>query len=125
MLKKCLKKFAVKEKPVGDNGADKEPNKLSSSKGEVEAKREKRSKKKQGKCFLCGGLHELQNCPKQAVVKGKATSELGKSSKGLPPKEKMSLSSNLGEKVTMKTVKLGNVRVGQVIDKASTYGRGG
>ncbi|MBA0800982.1 hypothetical protein Gohar_011381 [Gossypium harknessii] len=63
ILKKCLKKFALskKEKSVGkallwkcskksviegDDGADKEPKKLGSSKGKVEAKRAKMSKKK-------------------------------------------------------------------------------
>ncbi|MBA0634934.1 hypothetical protein Godav_028933, partial [Gossypium davidsonii] len=42
----------------------------------------------------------------QVVVKGKITSELSESSEGLPPKEEVSLSSNLREKVTMKIVKL-------------------
>ncbi|MBA0881530.1 hypothetical protein Goshw_029910 [Gossypium schwendimanii] len=71
MLKKCLKKFMLKEKPVGkalctrksviegNYGADKEPKKLGLSKGKAEAKRAKRSKKKQVKYFLCRGLHEL------------------------------------------------------------------
>ncbi|MBA0730623.1 hypothetical protein Golax_004563 [Gossypium laxum] len=91
MLKKCLKKFALKEKSVGkallrkcsrkfvierDDGAEKEPKKI--------------------------GL---------TVVKENATSELGESSAGLPPKENVSLSLNLGEKVTMKTVKLGPMRL--------------
>ncbi|KAK8263617.1 hypothetical protein V6Z12_D12G053800 [Gossypium hirsutum] len=143
MLKKCPKKSALKEKPVGkalvlgssargveakeaesekkpcpkksviegNDGADNEPKKLGSSKGKAEAKRAKRSKKKQVKCFLCRGPHELRNCPKQAGVERKATSELGESSKGLPPKEEVSLSSNLVEKVAMKTVKLGPMRL--------------
>ncbi|KAH1081892.1 hypothetical protein J1N35_021653 [Gossypium stocksii] len=38
-------------------------------------------------------------------------SELSKSSEGLPPKEEVSLSSNLGEKVAMKTVKLELMRL--------------
>ncbi|MBA0754150.1 hypothetical protein Gogos_020990 [Gossypium gossypioides] len=72
MLKKCLKKSALKEKPVGkalkcprksviegNDGADNEPKKLGSSKGKVEAKMGKRSKKKRVKCFLCRGPHEL------------------------------------------------------------------
>ncbi|MBA0755904.1 hypothetical protein Gogos_019935 [Gossypium gossypioides] len=59
LLKKCPKKSALKEKPVGSDGADKEPKKLGSSKGKAEAKRAKRSKKKQVKCFLCRGPHEL------------------------------------------------------------------
>ncbi|KAK5803893.1 hypothetical protein PVK06_031542 [Gossypium arboreum] len=41
----------------------------------------------------------------------KTTSELGESSEGLPPKEEVSFSSNLGEKVTMKIVKLGPLRL--------------
>ncbi|MBA0867843.1 hypothetical protein Goshw_004835, partial [Gossypium schwendimanii] len=82
--------FFNKEKPVGktlglgksiiegDDRADKEPKKLGSSKGKVEAKKSKRSKKKRVKCFLYRGLYELRNCPKQSksvVVKEKATSE--------------------------------------------------
>ncbi|KAH1092370.1 hypothetical protein J1N35_019627 [Gossypium stocksii] len=106
-------KRAKKSKFVieGINGADKEPKKLGSSKGEAEAKRAKRSKKKQVKCFLCRGPHELRNCPKKAVVKGKATSEQGGSSEGLPPKEEVSLSSNSEKEVAMKTVKLGPMRL--------------
>ncbi|KAK8320695.1 hypothetical protein V6Z12_A12G053400 [Gossypium hirsutum] len=157
MLKKCLKKSALKEKPVGkalvlgssargveakeaesekkpvecflchgphrlqkcpkksviegNDGADNEPKKLGSSKGKAKAKRAKRSKKKQVKCFLCRGPHELRNCPKQAGVERNVTSELGESSKGLPPKEEVSLSSNLADKVAMKTVKLGPMRL--------------
>ncbi|MBA0871161.1 hypothetical protein Goshw_021946 [Gossypium schwendimanii] len=72
ILKKCLNKFAFKEKLMGkalcprkfvikgNNRADKEPKKLGSSKGKVEAKRAKRSKKKRVKCFLCRGPHELR-----------------------------------------------------------------
>ncbi|MFQ6639717.1 hypothetical protein Gotur_014563 [Gossypium turneri] len=157
MLKKCLKKFALKEKSVGkafvlglsargveakeaeiekkpvkcflcrgphrlrkcpkksviegNDEADKEPKKLGSSKGKVETKRVKMSKKKRVKCFLCRGPHKLRNYPKQAVVKEKATSELGESSEGLPPKEELTLSSNLGEKVAIKTVKLGPIKL--------------
>ncbi|MFQ6655905.1 hypothetical protein Gotur_026245 [Gossypium turneri] len=101
-LRKCPKKSFIEE----DDGVDKEPKKLSSSKGKAEAKRAKRIKNKKVKCFLCRGPHKLRNCPKQAVVKGNATSDLGESSKGLPPKEEVSLSLNLGEKVAMKIVKL-------------------
>ncbi|MBA0858738.1 hypothetical protein Goshw_030432, partial [Gossypium schwendimanii] len=91
MLKKCPKKFTFKEKLIGkamctrksviegNDGADKEPKKLGLSKGKTEANWAKRSKKKRVKCFLCRGPYELQNCPKQAVVKGKAMSELGES----------------------------------------------
>ncbi|MBA0665814.1 hypothetical protein Goklo_002289 [Gossypium klotzschianum] len=73
MLKKCLKKFVLKEKPVGkalvlgsstksvevEKVKNKEPKKLDSSKGKAEAQRVKRSKKKRVKCFLCRGPHEL------------------------------------------------------------------
>ncbi|KAK5775573.1 hypothetical protein PVK06_043474 [Gossypium arboreum] len=106
-LRKCPRKSVIEE----NDGADKEPKKLGSSKGKAEAKRAKRSKKKRVKCFLCRGPHELRNCPKQAVVKGKATSEHSESSEGLPPKGEVSLSSNLEEKVAMKTVKLGPMRL--------------
>ncbi|KAH1081355.1 hypothetical protein J1N35_021116 [Gossypium stocksii] len=106
-LRKCLRKSVIE----GNDGADTEPKKLGSSKGKVEAKRAKRSKKKQVKCFLCRGSHELRNCPKQVVVKGKAMSEQDESSEGLPPKEEVSLSSNLEEEVVMKTVKLGPMRL--------------
>ncbi|KAK8312961.1 hypothetical protein V6Z11_D01G077600 [Gossypium hirsutum] len=106
-LRKCPMKSVIE----GNDGADKEPKKLGSSKGKAEAKRAKRSKKKRVKCFLCRGPHELRNCPKQAGVKRKATSELGELSEGLPPKEEVSLSSNLVEKVAMKIVKLGPMRL--------------
>ncbi|MBA0644026.1 hypothetical protein Goklo_028250 [Gossypium klotzschianum] len=60
MLKKCLKKSTLKEKPVGKalvlgsrakgveakEAENKEPKKLGSKKGKIEAKRAKRSKKK-------------------------------------------------------------------------------
>ncbi|MBA0670005.1 hypothetical protein Goklo_024160, partial [Gossypium klotzschianum] len=125
MLKKCPKKFALKEKPVGKalvlgsstmsveakEAKSNEPKKLGSSKEKAEAKRAKRSKKKRVKCFLCRGPHKLRNCPKQAGVKGKATFELVESSEGLLPKEKVSSSSDLEEKVAMKTVKLGPMRL--------------
>ncbi|KAK8269334.1 hypothetical protein V6Z12_D11G123100 [Gossypium hirsutum] len=106
-LRKCSRKSVIE----GNDGADKEPKKLGSSKGKVEANRAKRSKKKRVKCFLCHGPHELWNCPKQAGVKRKATSELCESSEGLPPKEDVSLSSDLEERVVMKTLKLGPMRL--------------
>ncbi|MBA0741836.1 hypothetical protein Gogos_014958 [Gossypium gossypioides] len=68
--------------------------KLGSSKGKAEAKRAKWSKKN-----------------RQAEVKRKATSELGESSEKLPPMEEVSFSSDLEEKVAMKTVKLGPMRL--------------
>ncbi|MBA0798188.1 hypothetical protein Gohar_008804 [Gossypium harknessii] len=73
LLRNCSKKSVIE----GDDGIEKEPKKLGSSKGKVEAKRTKRSKKKRVKCFLYRGPHTLRNYPKQAVVKGKVTSELG------------------------------------------------
>ncbi|MBA0651191.1 hypothetical protein Goklo_018547, partial [Gossypium klotzschianum] len=81
-LRKCLRKSVIE----GNDGADKEPKMLGSSKGKVETKMEKRSKKKQVRCFLCRGPHELWNCPKQAGVKRNVMSELGESSEGLTPK---------------------------------------
>ncbi|KAK5811618.1 hypothetical protein PVK06_026969 [Gossypium arboreum] len=110
---KAEAKRAKRSKSVieGNDRVDKEPNKLGSSKGKAEAKRAKRSKKKRVKCFLCRGPHELRNCPKQAVVKAKATSEHGESSEGLPPKNEVSLSSDLEKEVAMKAVKLGPMRL--------------
>ncbi|MBA0880435.1 hypothetical protein Goshw_011627 [Gossypium schwendimanii] len=63
MLKKCLKKFALKEKPVGKALV------LGSSTRNVEVK-EAESEKKPVKCFLCHGLHRLQKCPRKFVIKG-------------------------------------------------------
>ncbi|MBA0671343.1 hypothetical protein Goklo_029699, partial [Gossypium klotzschianum] len=80
-LRKCLRKSVIER----NDGADKEPKKLGLSKGKVEAKRAKRSKKKRIKCLLCRGPHELRNYPKQAGVKRKATSELGESQRGFHP----------------------------------------
>ncbi|MBA0615601.1 hypothetical protein Godav_015723, partial [Gossypium davidsonii] len=132
MLKKYLKKFALKEKLVGKvlvHGS--RPRGVKAN--EVE------SEKKPVECFLCHGPHRLWKCmmmsviegddgadkePKklgsskgkveanrQVGVKGKATSKLGESLEGLPPKEKVSMSSNLGEKVAMKIVKLRPMRL--------------
>ncbi|MBA0880952.1 hypothetical protein Goshw_022460 [Gossypium schwendimanii] len=133
MLKKCPKKFALKEKLVGKalilgssaRGVDAKEAKSKKKPVEcffchgshrlrkypIEAKRAKRSKKKRVKCFLCHGPHELRNCPKQAKVKGKATFELGESSEGLSPKEEVILPSNLKGKVMIKTVKLRPMRL--------------
>ncbi|MBA0754149.1 hypothetical protein Gogos_020990, partial [Gossypium gossypioides] len=140
MLKKCLKKSALKEKPVGKALV------LGSSARGVEAE-EAESEKKLVECFLCHGPHRLRKCPRKSVIEGndgadnepkklgsskgkveakmgkrskkkrqarvkrKATSELGESSEGLPLKEEVSLSSDLEKKVTMKTVKLGPMRL--------------
>ncbi|MBA0673579.1 hypothetical protein Goklo_000025 [Gossypium klotzschianum] len=54
-LQKCSKKSVIER----DDGVDKEPKKLGSSKGKANAKRAKRSKKKRVKYFLCRGLHKL------------------------------------------------------------------
>ncbi|MFQ6656002.1 hypothetical protein Gotur_026292, partial [Gossypium turneri] len=88
-LRKCLKKSVIE----GNDGVDKEPKKLGSSKGKAKGKKAKRSKKKRVKCFLCRGPHELRNYPKQAGVKRKAMSELGELSERLPPKEELAESS--------------------------------
>ncbi|MBA0782921.1 hypothetical protein Gotri_000726, partial [Gossypium trilobum] len=128
MLKKCPKKFVLKEKPVGKALV------LGSSTKGVEAK-EAENEKKVVECFLCHGLHRLRKCPRKSVIKGndgadkepkklgsskekveagvkrKATFELGESSEGLPPKKDVSLSSDLEEKVTMKIVKLRPMRL--------------
>ncbi|KAH1121350.1 hypothetical protein J1N35_004510 [Gossypium stocksii] len=48
---------------------------------------------------------------KASLRKGKATFELGESLEGLSPKEDVSLSSNLGENVAMKTMKLEPLRL--------------
>ncbi|MBA0755178.1 hypothetical protein Gogos_020874 [Gossypium gossypioides] len=45
MLKKCLKKSTLKEKPVGNDGAVNEPKKLGSSKGKAKAKRQRGAKR--------------------------------------------------------------------------------
>ncbi|MFQ6620843.1 hypothetical protein Gotur_002104 [Gossypium turneri] len=63
-----LQKYLRKSVIEGDDEADKEPKKLGSSKGKVEAKRENMSKKKRVKCFLCRGLHDLRNYPKQSKL---------------------------------------------------------
>ncbi|MFQ6624814.1 hypothetical protein Gotur_003232 [Gossypium turneri] len=106
-----LWKFSRKSVIEGNDGAVKEPKELGSSKGKAEAKRAKRSKKKRVKCFLCRGPHELRNYPKQVGVKRKATSKLGESSEGFPPKKEVSFSLDLEEKVAIKTVKLGPMRL--------------
>ncbi|MBA0877115.1 hypothetical protein Goshw_022262, partial [Gossypium schwendimanii] len=133
MLMKCLKKSTLKEKPVGKALV------LGSSARGVEAK-EAESEKKPMECFLCHGSHKLRKCPRKSViegnvgadnepkklgsskgklrnypkqvgVKGKVTFKLGESSEGLPPKEDVSLSSDLEGKVAMKIVKLGPMRL--------------
>ncbi|MBA0879106.1 hypothetical protein Goshw_015940, partial [Gossypium schwendimanii] len=55
MLKKCLRKFTLKEKPVGKALV------LGSSARGVEAK-EAESEKKPMECFLCHGPHRLRKC---------------------------------------------------------------
>ncbi|MFQ6636553.1 hypothetical protein Gotur_013087 [Gossypium turneri] len=147
MLKKCPRKSALKEKPVGKALV------LGSSARGVKAK-EAESEKKLVECFLCHGPHRLRKCPRKSVIEGndradkepkklgsskgkaeakrakrskkkKATSELGESSEGLPPKVEVSLSSDLEEKVAMKTVKLGPMRLklSEVSDSAESSTR--
>ncbi|MBA0789232.1 hypothetical protein Gotri_026181, partial [Gossypium trilobum] len=127
-IEEMSEKFAFKEKLMGKALV------LGSSAMVVEVK-EAKSEKKPVECFLCHGPHRLRKCPRksvikgnneahkepkklgsskgkaEAVVKGRATSELGESSEGLPPKEEVSLSSNLEEKIVMKIVKLGIMRL--------------
>ncbi|MBA0876662.1 hypothetical protein Goshw_010475, partial [Gossypium schwendimanii] len=79
MLKKCLRKSALKEKPVGKALV------LGSSTRGVEAK-EAESEKKPVECFLCHGPHKLRKCPRKSVIEGndgtdKVPKKLG-SSKG-------------------------------------------
>ncbi|KAH1039394.1 hypothetical protein J1N35_041137 [Gossypium stocksii] len=129
MLKKCLKKFVLKEKQIGKALV------LRSSARGVEAK-EAESEKKPLDYFLCHGPHRLRRCPNKSIIEGdnganKEPKELGsnkgnveakkakrskkKRVKGFlyrgPHKEEVSLSSNLGEKVAMKIVKLGPMRL--------------
>ncbi|MBA0606373.1 hypothetical protein Godav_018848 [Gossypium davidsonii] len=105
-LRKCLKKSVIE----GMMEQTRSPRRLVRAREKSKLKG-KEEKKKRVKCFLFYGSHKLRNCPKQAVVKGKAMSELGESSERLPPKEVVSLSLNLGEKVAMKIVKLGPMRL--------------
>ncbi|MBA0610064.1 hypothetical protein Godav_010961 [Gossypium davidsonii] len=102
ILKKCSNKSTLskKEKSMG-----KALGLGSSARGvkAKEAKRDDRTDKELKKLGSSKGKAE-------AVVKGKATPKLGESSKGLPLKEEVSLSSNLKEKVAMKTVKLRPMR---------------
>ncbi|MBA0670008.1 hypothetical protein Goklo_024160 [Gossypium klotzschianum] len=63
MLKKCPKKFALKEKPVGKALV------LGSSTMSVEAK-EAKSEKKLVECLLCHALHRLRKCPKKSFIEG-------------------------------------------------------
>ncbi|MFQ6670791.1 hypothetical protein Gotur_035563 [Gossypium turneri] len=109
----------------GDNGGNGKPR--------VGKKKLKRKRDKL-KCFLCDGPHMLKKCLKKYVLKGKPVDKalvLGsrqgvskprrpkaKRSQwstscvmGLPPKEEVSLSSDLEERVSIKTVKLGPMRL--------------
>ncbi|MBA0755090.1 hypothetical protein Gogos_021148 [Gossypium gossypioides] len=63
MLKKYLKKYAFKEKPVGKALV------LGSSTKGVEAE-EAKSEKKPMQYFLCHGLHRLRKCPRKSVIEG-------------------------------------------------------
>ncbi|MBA0653382.1 hypothetical protein Goklo_020565 [Gossypium klotzschianum] len=63
MLKKCLKKFVLKEKPVSKTLV------LGSSTKGVKTK-EAKSKKKPVDCFLCHGPYRLRKCPRKSVIEG-------------------------------------------------------
>ncbi|MFQ6633598.1 hypothetical protein Gotur_011839, partial [Gossypium turneri] len=63
LLKKCPKKSALKEKPVGKALV------LGSSARGVEDKKAE-SEKKLVECFLCHGPHRLRKCPKKSVIEG-------------------------------------------------------
>ncbi|MFQ6668220.1 hypothetical protein Gotur_033952 [Gossypium turneri] len=63
MLKKCSKKSALKEKPVGKALV------LGSSARGVEAK-EAESEKKPVECFLCHGPQRLRKCLRKSVIEG-------------------------------------------------------
>ncbi|MFQ6629151.1 hypothetical protein Gotur_008266 [Gossypium turneri] len=73
MLKKCPKKFALKEKSVGKALV------LGLSARGVEAK-EAESEKKPVECLLCHGSHRLRKCPRKFVIEGndRADKELKK-----------------------------------------------
>ncbi|KAK5841938.1 hypothetical protein PVK06_004264 [Gossypium arboreum] len=101
-LRKCLRKPIID----GNDRADTEPKKLGSSKGKAKAKRAKRSKS-----VIERNDGADKESKKLGSSKGKATSEHSESSEGLPPKEVVSLSSNLKEEVAMKTVKMGPMRL--------------
>ncbi|MBA0633613.1 hypothetical protein Godav_005291, partial [Gossypium davidsonii] len=62
-LKKCPKKSALKEKPVGKALV------LGSSARGFEA-REAKNEKKPVECFLCHGPYRLRKCPKKSVIEG-------------------------------------------------------
>ncbi|MFQ6624813.1 hypothetical protein Gotur_003232, partial [Gossypium turneri] len=123
MLKKCPKKSALTEKPVSKALI------LGSSAKSVEAK-EAKSEKKPVECFLCHGPHRLWKFSRKSVIegndgavkepkelgssKGKAEAKRAKRSKkkrGFPPKKEVSFSLDLEEKVAIKTVKLGPMRL--------------
>ncbi|MBA0880539.1 hypothetical protein Goshw_011999 [Gossypium schwendimanii] len=63
MLKKCLRKYVLKEKPVGKALV------LGSNARGVEAK-EAKSEKKLVECFLCQGSHRLRKCLKKSIIEG-------------------------------------------------------
>ncbi|MBA0670783.1 hypothetical protein Goklo_023977 [Gossypium klotzschianum] len=64
MLKKCPKKSALKEKPMGKALV------LGSRARGVEAK-DAESEKKPVECFLCHGPHRLRKCLRKSVIEGK------------------------------------------------------
>ncbi|MBA0766004.1 hypothetical protein Gotri_015095, partial [Gossypium trilobum] len=70
MLKKFLKKFALKEKPVGKALV------LGSSAKGVEAN-EAENEKKLVECFLCHDLHRLRKCLKKPITEGNDEADKG------------------------------------------------
>ncbi|KAH1123193.1 hypothetical protein J1N35_006353 [Gossypium stocksii] len=103
------RKFTLKKKPVGKALG------LGSSARGVEAK-EAESEKKLVECFLChGGPYLLRKCLKNSIIEGDDGTD----------KEPKKLGSSK-EKTEAKRAKRSkkNVRVGRVINKSSTYGRG-
>ncbi|MFQ6655697.1 hypothetical protein Gotur_026137, partial [Gossypium turneri] len=95
MLKKCLKKFALKEKLVGKACV------LGSSARGVDVK-EAESEKKPVECFLCHGPHRLRKCPRKSVIEGNdgADKEPKKLVKLGPMRLKLSEASELAESST-------------------------
>ncbi|MBA0623741.1 hypothetical protein Godav_009184 [Gossypium davidsonii] len=97
MLKKCLKKSALKEKSVGKAFV------LGLSARGVEAK-EAEIEKKPVKCFLCHGPHRLRKCPKKSVIEGDDETD----------NEPKKLSSSKG-KVEAKRVKMSKKEASKVL----------
>ncbi|MBA0861157.1 hypothetical protein Goshw_025098 [Gossypium schwendimanii] len=126
-LGKDMLESSKKSTIKGDNASDNEPKKLGLSKGKVEAKKAKRSKKKRVKWLLCRGASTqgggefvigLMGKVAMKIVKlgpmklnlSKAT-ELAESSVRLSPIEEVSCASDSEEKVAMQTLKVESMRL--------------